>query len=310
MRFFDRKNYQEGLPSNDNVDGVINNNVGNRKRNANQFSWNSLPTDTHSACGDVNGAALSRMRTSLPLPEGSEYLGLPPPGYGARSPTGGRLPSLPPIHQGDSVNWWLQGASDLIFEIEPSRASLMDHADDPLADLVNAEMLARGAGQNGIINSLTPRERARQRNDEDEATATTATNAPTTVGSITAATTTAAATSERTSAPTTATTAATSYCRVKSPPNQSADPVKSMNVSREAEQARQQQLADQHLCMMQKMKEMVQQQLKQRQWRCHWGFNKRIHLRKKCSNINRCVTSASSSSKRMREWQVFSTALP
>ena len=154
MRFFDRETYQEGFPSHHDVINAMNNNIGNRKRNANQFSWNSLPTDTCAARDNVNGAPTPRMRTSSPFPDGSEYLGLPNPRHDAQSPTGGQQLNLPPIPRGDSVNRWV---SDLVSEIEPVRTSTMDHL---MANLDDADALARGRG---IINGLTPQERARRR---------------------------------------------------------------------------------------------------------------------------------------------------
>ena len=84
MRFFDRETYQEGFPSHDDVVNAMDNHLGNRKRPINQYSWNSLPTDTHSARVAPNGAATSRMRTSSPCPDGSEYLGLPAPRHTAQ----------------------------------------------------------------------------------------------------------------------------------------------------------------------------------------------------------------------------------
>ena len=54
MRFFDRETYQEGFPSHHDVMNARNNDIGNRKRAANDFSWNSLPTDTHAARDNVN----------------------------------------------------------------------------------------------------------------------------------------------------------------------------------------------------------------------------------------------------------------
>merc|ERR1711946_116719 len=56
-----------------------------------------------------------------------------------------------------TVNQWV---SDLVSEIEPARASPMEQDDDVLADLDDADALARGRG---IINGLTPQERARRR---------------------------------------------------------------------------------------------------------------------------------------------------
>merc|ERR1711946_71669 len=56
-----------------------------------------------------------------------------------------------------AVNQWV---SDLVSEIEPARASPMEQDDDVLADLDDADALARGRG---IINGLTPQERARRR---------------------------------------------------------------------------------------------------------------------------------------------------
>merc|ERR1711905_78097 len=60
MRFFDRENYPEGFPSNADIVNAVHNDIGNRKRPVNEFSWNSLPTDTHAAGPEVVDTRIRR----------------------------------------------------------------------------------------------------------------------------------------------------------------------------------------------------------------------------------------------------------
>ena len=64
MRFFDRDTYQEGFPSQNDILNALQNDVGNRKRPVNQYSWNSIPTCLLYTSPSPRDGLLSRMPSS------------------------------------------------------------------------------------------------------------------------------------------------------------------------------------------------------------------------------------------------------
>ena len=139
-RFFDRETYREEFPTHADVVNAREGDYGQRKRNVHRFSWNSIPAES---ARDNAGIPSTRMRTSSPVPESSEYLGLPPVRHGAQSP-GGHL--LPPRDPNEYVERYIS-------EIETVNPDGQMQRDADLEDLDEAATLAK----RNLAEGLTPR---------------------------------------------------------------------------------------------------------------------------------------------------------